>query len=371
MEQADRFQLNVLNESLYNGCGGVAVFLAALAKVTGQKQFETLALRSLEASRDRVRSTHPQLRSTVARLNGLGGATGVGATIYSLVRTAVFLDADEGLLNDASTLASWLTPQVISSDEKLDVMSGAAGTLLSLLSLYAVNQAPMVLNQAIACGNHLLLHRTLSPSGHRAWETIAGTRLTGFSHGAAGISYALVRLYAVTHEHAYLEAAIDGIEFERSVFSERHRNWPDLRNTTRDEAHRFPVKWCHGAPGIALARLGSSVGANIKGMDQEIDVALQTTRAYSLRDTDFLCCGLFGRVESFLVAAAVTGRSEWKRLAEERVSGAVASARASGGYRLFARPEIYNPTFFQGTAGIGYELLRLAHDELPSILLWE
>jgi lantibiotic modifying enzyme len=33
---------------------------------------------------------------------------------------------------------------------------------------------------------------------------------------------------------------------------------------------------------------------------------------------------------------------------------------------------VFSPSFFQGTAGIGYELLRLAYSEvLPSVLLWE
>jgi lantibiotic modifying enzyme len=33
---------------------------------------------------------------------------------------------------------------------------------------------------------------------------------------------------------------------------------------------------------------------------------------------------------------------------------------------------VYQPGFFQGMAGIGYALLRLAHpDLLPSVLLWE
>jgi lantibiotic modifying enzyme len=33
---------------------------------------------------------------------------------------------------------------------------------------------------------------------------------------------------------------------------------------------------------------------------------------------------------------------------------------------------VYNPGLFQGMAGIGYQLLRLAcPDELPSLLLWE
>jgi lantibiotic modifying enzyme len=34
--------------------------------------------------------------------------------------------------------------------------------------------------------------------------------------------------------------------------------------------------------------------------------------------------------------------------------------------------QLDNPGFFQGTAGIGYELLRMVRpDLLPSVLLWE
>jgi lantibiotic modifying enzyme len=34
--------------------------------------------------------------------------------------------------------------------------------------------------------------------------------------------------------------------------------------------------------------------------------------------------------------------------------------------------QVDNPGFFQGKAGIGYELLRMARpDLLPSVLLWE
>jgi lantibiotic modifying enzyme len=52
----------------------------------------------------------------------------------------------------------------------------------------------------------------------------------------------------------------------------------------------------------------------------------------------------------------------------------VAQADKIGEYQLFnnlSNP-VFSPSFFQGTAGIGYELLRLAYPEaLPSVLLLE
>lgn len=49
-------------------------------------------------------------------------------------------------------------------------------------------------------------------------------------------------------------------------------------------------------------------------------------------------------------------------------------AKQLGAFYLFSElpADVYNPGFFQGTAGIGYELLRLAYPEsLPSVLLWD
>ncbi len=57
----------------------------------------------------------------------------------------------------------------------------------------------------------------------------AGRHLTGFSHGAAGITYALLRLYAVTGQDELRRAALDGIAHETALFDPARANWPDLR----------------------------------------------------------------------------------------------------------------------------------------------
>jgi lantibiotic modifying enzyme len=78
--------------------------------------------------------------------------------------------------------------------------------------------------------------------------------LAGLSHGAAGIAWALLALFARTGEERFRTAARGGIAFERSVFSTEAGNWRDLRDP---EHARFPTAWCHGAPGIGLARLAT------------------------------------------------------------------------------------------------------------------
>jgi lantibiotic modifying enzyme len=50
-------------------------------------------------------------------------------------------------------------------------------------------------------------------------------------------------------------------------------------------------------------------------------------------------------------------------------------AKRRGGFQVLPQlppQQAYNPGLFQGYAGIGYELLRVAFpDKVPSILLWE
>jgi lantibiotic modifying enzyme len=60
--------------------------------------------------------------------------------------------------------------------------------------------------------------------------------------------------------------------------------------------------------------------------------------------------------------------------AARQAAAVVARAERVGAYALhpLLPASAYGPGLFQGTAGIGYELLRLARpDLLPSVLLWE
>jgi lantibiotic modifying enzyme len=195
------------------------------------------------------------------------------------------------------------------------------GAILGLLTLYQVTGEAKVLDQAINCGQHLLSHRISEQEHPRAWKTIAQMPLTGFSHGASGIAYALLRLYAVTEDQAYLQAAQEGIAYERSVFSAAAANWPDLRDVSNGLCQsRFMVTWCHGAPGIALSRLG---GLSIYQTDeilQDVEVALQTTLKYSLQGLDHLCCGNFGRIEVLLVAAQKLFRPHLLEIAQKQAA---------------------------------------------------
>lgn len=382
LTDAQRLQLQPLGYGLYDGVSGIALFLAALQKVTGGAEFRNLALAALQPLHQCVQNF--EYKQTFAKTIGIGGSTGLGSVVYALVRMSQFLNIETLAgyghgnampLQDAKQVASLVTDNLIAADQKFDIMAGAAGTILGLLALHKETAGnsenyPSPLDQAIACGHHLLNHRVESDSGYRAWATINGKLLTGFSHGAAGIAYALLRLHETTQEPVFLNAAEEAIAYERSVFSPQAGNWPDFRS----EKPMFTSTWCHGAPGIGLSRLGSLVALDTSEIRQEIEIALNTTQQSGLQGIDNLCCGNLGRIELLLVAAEKLSRPELLKVAQKQASLVVAQAQQHGAFHLTPNltSRFYNPGLFQGTAGIGYELLRLAYpDILPSVLLWE
>ena len=132
--------------------------------------------------------------------------------------------------------------------------------------------------------------------------------------------------------------------------------------------------WCHGAPGIALARIGVLHLIPDERIKQEIEIALNTTLGAGLHFQDDMCCGNFSRIETLLIASRYLKRPALYDAARRRASGIVHLASQTGGdFRL--EPAIgdglINPGFMKGIAGVGYGLLRLADPEdcLPSPLL--
>ena len=369
LPQDQRLQLQPLGYGLYDGVCGVAVFLAAVAKITGDAAFRDLALSALQDLRKTLQETDPNSQRKFIKQIGIGGATGLGSIVYTLVRVSQFLDEPE-LLDVAKLAASLITQESIANDKQFDIIGGAAGAILGLLSLYQTKPDPSVLDQVQALGYHLLINRTKDDSGFRAWATLEGKLATGFSHGAGGIAYALLRLYKTTQETDFLEAAEEAIAYECSLFFPSAGNWADVR----EDKPSFMTSWCHGAPGIALGRLGGLEILDTKEIRQEIAVAIKTTQQFGLQNLDHLCCGNFGRMEVLLLAACKLSLPEVGNIVQKQAAWVVARTKQVGAFYLFPElsGEVYNPGFFQGTAGIGYQILRLAYPEsFPSVLLWE
>ena len=298
--QADRFQLQPMDVDLYGGIGGIGLFLAALAQVSAKEADRNLALAAFQTIRE-VCQQDQACNSLAARV-GIGGASGLGSVIYALVRGGELLGED-GLLADARRLADLITPDRIRSDRAYDVVAGSAGAILGLKALYDSCGDDAVLGPMVDCGQYLLERRTRGQqqAGPRAWATMDNIMLTGFSHGAAGIAYALLRLYQATKDSSFAAAAAEAMAYERSLFSAAAGNWPDLRSSIdgKDRQLSYATAWCHGAAGIGLARLGGLPIQETPEVLAEIEVALKTMGKLGLGTRDHLCCGNLGATELF------------------------------------------------------------------------
>ena len=207
-----------------------------------------------------------------------------------------------------------------------------------------------------------------------SWTTMTdGTCLTGFSHGNAGIATALSRLAAASGREEFADLAMKAIAFENALFDAGPQNWPDLRSDPSGPP-QFMNTWCHGAPGIGMGRLAMADLALTQPYTDDIDAAIRSTRRFGIGTRDGLCCGALGRSDLFLLKATRENKTVASDLALSWASRIIARKRTAGNYRLTGRTgmEFFDPSFFQGVSGIGYQLLRIAKPTLlPSVLTWE
>jgi type 2 lantibiotic biosynthesis protein LanM len=367
-------QLVPLGPDLYNGISGIAVFLAATSTVTGQSSSKELALEAMTRLRKNLKSRNA---ARIARVLGIGGAFGLGSIVYALTVMSKFLCNDE-LLADAHLAAELFSDDLIAADKQLDVLGGSAGAILSLLRIYRDSRSAEVLKRAIKCGEHLLAQPRAGILGYRSWiaQGADDRPLNGMSHGAAGFAYALATLSEATGREDFASAAAECIAVENSHYNREQSNWPDFRGGREP----YPCQWCHGAPGIGLARIGMSGRAirarHLGTLDQKVLAAdIRNALAGAERGwpnhVDTMCCGTLGSIEFFCEAAATLGRDHLHERSARRMLAIIESATATGGYRFNAGESQFNPGLFRGLAGVGYTCLRQADPSLPNILIWE
>jgi type 2 lantibiotic biosynthesis protein LanM len=352
---------------LYSGQPGIILFLAYLGQVTGKQKYTSLARLATQTLFNEIDTLKVQRWE-------IGAFEGWSSLIYMYTHLSV-LWQDSAYLEKAEELAFHLAP-LIAQDKYLDIIRGAAGAIRVLLNLYTVIHSSGVIDLARRCGDHLLTQAKKMPQGI-AWHTSSEQErpLTGFSHGTAGIALSLFQLAFYTGDERYQQAALAAMNYDRSVFSPTLKNWPDYRDLEADDLPTSSqdviamTTWCHGAPGIGLARLGSLAYYDDLAMRQDITIALQTTLERGFGQNHSLCHGDMGNIEIVLVASQQFPTSDYRQSLEEITAMIVASIESHGWYTGVPM-NVETPGLMTGIAGIGYGLLRLATpDQVPSILL--
>ena len=353
----DFWQFQPIRLDFYNGSSGIAVFFAALQRITGLQKYGELARAALGTI---LRLTSRDILEWVQR-EKIGAGLGSPSVVYSLVKIAALLE-DDLLLRVATNIAFALEQEQIIADGRFDLMSGAAGCLVALRALYATVPHPWILKKIRACAAHLLNARKPAPSGLQSWPTLEGRFLNGFAHGSFGIAYALSQAYQLSGDESFGQVALE-------VYRTSPAEPADVE--THDPVdHHEGLTWCQGDVGISLSKLADA-DLGMTSFGSQDFTALEAMATKPLGHLDFPCCGNLGRVELLLTAAQNLSRpdllSAARNLSRRIIDRAVLQKR----WGLGPRSSAHAPSFHQGLAGIGYMLLRTERPELPAVLIWE
>ncbi len=347
--------LRLLEWDLYGGRCGVALFFAALEHCGVWPGAGALARRIVAPLLYARGAPHRLRQLEIFRAHG---AVGLGGVAYALFRMSSLLQ-HAPLLDRAEQVAAAIDPEWSVNGIRHDVLGGIAGDLLGLLAVYSATSNDVLLDRAVRCGRHLVAwdarRRTLVRDSSRDDHG----RRVGFGHGLAGITYALSRLYRATGEVAFRRAAIETLD-------------QALAGGRPPGEAAMEQSWCRGTPGIALARLCSAALLNAPELLAGVDEALSAAAAgASPWLCDQMCCGAMGRVELLLKTAELRQAPAFHDSACMAVQKIIARARQDATYAITGIDDVFSPGFYQGLAGIGYELLRLNAPDLPSVVLWE
>ncbi|HEX5271929.1 MAG TPA: lanthionine synthetase LanC family protein, partial [Gemmataceae bacterium] len=367
-----------LGPDLYGGGAGVALFLAQLAAVTGDAECRRTALGAIACS---VRQAAHGPRADRPPLSLHAGLLGVA---YAAHRVAA-LTGEPGP-DDAADMLLGAVERGAAEPHVLDLIGGSAGAIPALLALGRLPRWRRLHGLAESLGEELC-RTAVRRGGAWTWDGervcgpgVARAMLTGLAHGAAGLGLALAELYGLTGRDDFREGSRAAFAYEDELFDRRAGNWPDLRAAAQDEAPtpHYGAAWCHGAPGIGLARLRASQ-LDARRRDPyaaTAHVALGTTAtalevmAREPGADASLCHGLAGLAEILLTAAEVLG-DEGHRAGARAAAVALAGRHAERGDWPTGVPSRGpNPSLMLGTAGIGYHFLRQARPrQVPAVLL--
>jgi lantibiotic modifying enzyme len=354
---------------VYGGTAGIAWFLAQLAVrcpdplLTGTAR---AALRQTAAGLPAFAAKQPH--------GFYGGAAGAAAV---LVLAGSEL-GDAGSIRAGRELLAAL-PESTEDAMATDLIGGLAGTILALVAAArALGGAPELIAKALRIAERLTAMGARDAGGRLSWPTMPDCRanLSGFAHGAGGIAYALLGLAAEAPASApgLTERAGAAFCYEDGTFDPARGGWPDFRILPGYPADQLfcAIAWCHGAAGIARARMAASQAGieTAPALAAAIAAtAAEAERVAALPGVDFsLCHGLLGLADVLLDATR-------RGVADH---GAVVGRIAELGASSFHDRELGWPSglptreelngLLMGNGGIGQFYLRLADPALPSVL---
>ncbi|MEW9552142.1 lanthionine synthetase LanC family protein [Nonomuraea sp. NPDC050783] len=354
--------------SLYAGAAGIVLFFLELAAATGHEAYladAAAGARRLAATwREQADLTlHHGLTGTVVALTEAGWALGdeelesaARAAAEHVVRAARPFGGGPGWTGDPA-------------------QRGDGGIVLGLLRAATALGVPRYEEVAVAAGERIA---GLAVPGHRFGDCpdLPVDAVTpGFLAGTAGTAFLLARLYGVTGDRGFLEAANRGAGFVREV--------SDVTDRCALVPHHVPqgrglhyLGFCSGSAGVArtfqeLYRVTGDPGhldwvRRLAG--GIIRSGVPERRTPGFWNVACQCCGSAGLLELFVGLWAESGDATYLAYARKLAHHLIGAATDHDGrgfrwyqaYRRLRPGEVSADTgYMVGAAGIGTALLHL------------
>lgn len=342
----------VAHDGIYSGQLGIALYAAAMHRVTGKQRYRDVAtdIAAVYApfGRDKGRP--------IGYSNGLASLTYGYAVLGELLEKRQYLD-------QARKHTRRIAERVASEGSPADLLHGKAGVLLVLLSIYERTGSEAVLDRAHQVGD-VLVADAEGPVQTNGWDL--DTEI-GMAHGHAGIAYALYRLASHSGDETFRTAADRAIAYENNHYSRTDHSWH-----ASSSANHPRYAWCNGDAGIGAARAVSLQYTQSQTVRRDVERVYRGC-SYELPPNDSLCHGAFSAAV-FYQACTESDVYDLQQRVADIAYRVIQRDRRNGHLQLpfRDRTDLLPTALFSGISGVGYMLLRaVAPETIPAVALFE
>jgi lantibiotic modifying enzyme len=357
-----------INNTLYSGTPGPVLFFLEAYAAAKNPAF----LAAAKSGADDLLARLPEEKET-GLYEGLGGIAFTLEEVYKATADERYRTGFLSCLKAIGAKAS-KAGKGIEWSPVTDIISGTAGTGLVLLYAYRELRDRAWLDLAAQAGDRLIeLGKPKNGGLDWAMDPSFPRLMPNFSHGTAGVAYFLAVLYRESGEKRFLDAALAGASYLRSI-AKTDGDICLIYHDEPDGKDLYYLGWCHGPVGTSnlfymlFKATGDEtwmewVNKSARGIKTS---GIPEKETPGFWNNDGLCCGLAGVADFFLSLYQVTGNADdvafgrrvMSKLREKATVDAEGMRWIQAEHRV--RPEllIAQAGLMQGAAGIGLAFLR-------------
>ena len=356
-----------ISDNLYSGTPGIVVFFLEMHAATSDPHFLDLARKGA----DHLLAVYDKIKETAL----YEGIAGVGFALEETYKATGDTRYREGFRKVLEIIEKKAVKKGrgVEWGEVTDIVNGGAGTGLFLIYASRELSESRWLELASAAGRRLVELGEPDHGGLKWLMSSAYNYMPNFSHGTAGISYFMARLYEVTKDKEFLRTALAGTKFLEAVAQKdtclvHHDDRPEYKDV-------YYLGWCHGPVGTSrlFIEMHKLTGEESwmtwvrKSTQAIMDSGIPEKRTPGLWNNVGLCCGTAGIGDYMLELYEMTGDKAYREFALKIAADLLSRATEGEGTLKWIHADtrrtpdaVFAQTgLMQGASGIGLFLLHL------------